>query len=104
MPRPDAYSREDWATLIDDCGKFLDQWARQCSMLGWTMADLFQVHMSAPQIRHDLKGLIPLLRGNRIIDITRDTATLETSTGARQTFTRKSPSPDGPKGPIWELK
>lgn len=82
MPRPDAYLQTEWQQLIDDAGYFLDQWASQCSKLGWSLADVFGVALGAPQTRHDCKGLVPMLRGMRVMAVTSDYAVIQTRTGA----------------------
>ena len=57
--------------------------------LGWTPADLFGLHTPpekpAPKYRrlsrYDKTGLIWLLRGRRVVALTKDTAIIETANG-----------------------
>jgi hypothetical protein len=51
--------------------------------------------------RIDQAGLLWLLNGNRLVAVTKNTATIETRSGARQTYRRK---PSGPSRVLgWEL-
>ena len=104
MPRPDAYSGPEWQQLIDDAGYFLDAWASQCSALGWSLVDVFGVALTAPQARHDAKGLVPLLDGKKIVAVTAELAVIETAGGSRQRYFRRTHKPSCAIGPIWSLK
>jgi hypothetical protein len=56
--------------------------------LGWRVVDVFGTDAIAPVERHDHKGLIWFLAGHRLIAATSATATVETPTGQRQTYSR----------------
>jgi hypothetical protein len=104
MRRPEAYSAAEWQQLKDDAGYFLDRWASQCVTLGWTLDDVFAVALTAPQARHDAKGLVPLLDGKRIVAVTADLAVIETAMGRRQRYFRRTHKPSCAITPIWSLK
>jgi hypothetical protein len=91
-----------WQTFVDDIGQFLDSgFAAAAVALGWGPHDLFGCDRDRPFARIDYAGLLWLLSGDRIIALTENTATVETRTGARQTYRRK---PTGPGRVLaWEL-
>ena len=78
----------DWQQALDDGRKFLASWCEQADALGWTPADLFGLHTPpekpAPNYRrlsrYDQTGLIWLLRGRRVVELTKDKAVIETAT------------------------
>lgn len=104
MPRPDAYSAPEWQQLKADAGYFLDAWATQCSVLGWSLADVFGIALTAPQARHDAKGLVPLLDGKKIMAVTAELAVIEATMGRRQRYFRRPHKPSCATAPIWSLK
>ena len=79
----------DWQQAIEDGHRFVTQWGKQAEALGWTPADLFGLHIPpekpAPNYRrlarYDQTGLIWLLRGRRVVELTKDKAVIETATG-----------------------
>jgi hypothetical protein len=91
-----------WRQFIDDAGRFLDEWAATAQALGWSAADLFGCNADRPFARIDQAGLLWLLRGDRLIKLTGETAILETRSGARQTY-RRRPSQPG-QVLAWELE
>ena len=66
----DGFTRDQWQQLIDDGGKFLDQWGRQAAALGWTAADVFGADPVAPNARVDAQGLVFLIQGRAVKAIT----------------------------------
>jgi hypothetical protein len=90
-----------WQTFLDDVGRFLDNWAERAAALGWAPYDLFGADRERPFARIDKAGLLWLLNGNRLIAIGENTATIETKSGARQTFRRKLDEPN--RVSPWEL-
>ena len=66
---------------------------------GWRAADLFGVHPKALDARVDLQGLVWLLEGRSVVEITAATAVIEGRAGARLTYRRRSMA--GPT--IWDL-
>ena len=81
---------ERWQIFITDVGRLLDSgFLGQAAALGWGSHDLFGCDAGRPYARLDRAGLLWLLHGDRVVAMTADTATIETSTGARQTYRRK---------------
>jgi hypothetical protein len=90
-----------WRTVVYDIEKFLtSSFAETAAALGWDSLDLFGADSNRPFARIDQAGLLLLLGGNKLLTLTADTATIETRTGARQTYRRK------PRGPgralLWD--
>ena len=79
----------DWQRAIEDGHRFVTQWGKQAEALGWAPADLFGLQIPpekpAPNYRrlsrYDQTGLIWLLRGRRVVELTKDKAVIETATG-----------------------
>ena len=79
----------DWQQAIEDGHRFVAQWGKQAEALGWAPIDLFGLHTPpekpAPNYRrlsrYDQTGLIWLLRGWRVVELTKDKAVIETATG-----------------------
>jgi hypothetical protein len=79
----------DWQQAIEDGHRFVTQWGKQAEALGWAPADLFGLHTPlekpAPNYRrlsrYDQAGLIWLLHGRRVVELTKDKAVIETATG-----------------------
>jgi hypothetical protein len=79
-----------WLRFIDDCGRFLDGgWAERATSLGWGPLDLFGRDRERPFARVDHMGLLWLLDGRSIVELHRDRATIETASGAKQTYRRR---------------
>ena len=92
-----------WQTLVDDCGRFLDAgWAEKVAALGWGPLDLFGCDREQPFARIGHAGLLWLLNGDKLVELTRHTAVIERRTGARQTF-RRRPVAVGEIVLAWEL-
>jgi hypothetical protein len=91
-----------WLTFIDDVGRFLDgSFAEKAAALGWGPFDLFGCDRDRPFARTDRCGLLWLLKGDRLIALTAETAVIETAAGVRQTYRRR---PGVPGGVLpWEL-
>jgi hypothetical protein len=99
---PGDVSPHRWQCFVDDVGLFLDGgFAEQATALGWSPHDLFGCDRDRPLARIDRAGLLWLLKGDKLVALTADTATIETRTGARLTYRRK---PDEPGRVLaWEL-
>jgi hypothetical protein len=92
-----------WHRFVGDAGRFLDgPFCAVAVALGWGPHDLFGCDGERPFARIDQAGLLWLLHGDRLIAMTENTATIETPTGARQTYRRKA----GELGRVlaWELQ
>jgi len=70
---PAEVPRDRWDQFINDAGLFLDHWGRQAEALGWRPDELFGLYPDAPMARYDRMGLIWMLRGETVLDIS-DTA------------------------------
>jgi hypothetical protein len=91
-----------WLQFINHIGWFLDSpFCAVAAALGWTAFDLFGADRDRPFARIDYAGLLWLLNGNRLAMLAENTATIETRTGARQTY-RLKPSAPG-RVLAWEL-
>jgi hypothetical protein len=79
----------DWQQAVEDGHRFVTQWGKQAEGLGWAPADLFGLHTPpekpAPDYRrlsrYDQTGLIWLLHGRLVVELTKDKAVIETATG-----------------------
>jgi hypothetical protein len=92
-----------WRTFIDDSGRFLDDgWAEKAAALGWGPLDLFGTDRNKPFVRIQHVGLLWLVNGDRLIDLDRHKAVIETGTGALQFYCRK-PVAVGEVTLAWEL-
>jgi hypothetical protein len=70
--------------------------------LGWTVADLFGCDCRAPWHRLDRAGLVLLIGGHEIVELTGDDAALETSTKSVLRFRRRPPARRS-VALLWEL-
>ena len=96
--------RRRWQTFVDDWGRFLDGgWAGKAAALGWGPLDLFGADRDKPFARIDHAGLLWLLNGDKLIEIDRHKALIETRTGALQSYRRK-PVAVGEMVLAWELE
>jgi hypothetical protein len=76
-----------WLRFVDDVGTFLDSpFCAVAAALGWGPLDLFGCDRDRLFARIDQAGLLWLLNGDKLIALTENTATIETRTGARQTY------------------
>ncbi len=92
-----------WVRFIDDCGRFLDSgWASRAAELGWGPLDLFGCDRERPFARVDQLGLLWLLKGGKIRELRRDSAIIETPSGALQSYQRR-PVEVGRVVLAWEL-
>lgn len=91
-----------WRRFVDDVGLFLDNpFCAVAAALGWGPHDLFGCDRDKPFARIDQQGLCWLLNGNKLVALSENTATIETSTRARQTYRRKQSEPG--RVVAWEL-
>jgi hypothetical protein len=88
----------DWQRAIEDGRRFITQWGERAEAFGWTSDDLFGLHdppeKPAPNYRrlsrYDQTGLIWLLRGRSVVELTTTAATLRCPNGAHLTYRRRS--------------
>ena len=92
-----------WQLFVDDVGRFLDSsFCAVAAALGWGPYDLFGCDRDRPFARIDQAGLLWLLDGNRLAALSERTAVIETHTGVRHVYCRKSNAPG--RMLAWELK
>jgi hypothetical protein len=98
-PPPD-FSYDGWRTVVNDGGRFLDQWADEAARLGWQAADVFGVHPIAPSARFDAMGLVPIIRGGDVTAINERSATIRSPGGQFLIYMRR---PSGGAVCLWEI-
>ncbi len=97
---------ERWRQAVADGETFLAKWGDRALALGWTARDLFGLHAvpdsPAPNYqrlsRYDQTGLIWLLRGRPVVDLTASTADIESPTGAITIYRKNKKPAFGPVG------
>jgi len=99
---PGDFPSPRWEQLRRDVADFRARRGRRRPMrLGWTDLDLFGVDAVRPYARIDGLGLVPALGGCKIVELSAESAILETPGGARQSYRRR---PDRPvRVPVWEI-
>ena len=102
MEAPSWWPEREWRQVIQDAGRFIDEWAAQADVLGWTVGDVFGCCHRAPRARVDALGLVALVRGGHVVALTADTATIRTPTGALQTYRRRA-DVEARDGLLWEV-
>jgi hypothetical protein len=60
--------------------------------LGWTTWELFGVHCRAPYARIDALGLVPLLNGGRVTELSAAQAIMRMCSGSTLVYRRKPPA------------
>jgi hypothetical protein len=88
---PSDVPPQRWLRFLEDCRRFLGGgWASRAAELCWGQLDLFGCDRERPFARVDRAGLLWLLNGRKLVAFTADTATIETLSGAHQTYRRGS--------------
>lgn len=100
LPPPPGIRPERWQQIIDDGGRFLDEWADKANRLGWTTLEVFGISPRAPEHRLDMRGLVPALGGHRIVMLTAEAATVDAGGQSRLRIFRRLE--DGAL-PVWEV-
>ena len=86
---PDHVNVGRWQQAVEDGKRFLARWGEQAEALGWTARDLFLLaqvpdkpHPSYCRLsRYDQTGLVWLLVGRAVLELTEHTATIQTPHG-----------------------
>jgi hypothetical protein len=73
---PAEVPRDRWDQFINDAGLFFDRWGKQAEAFGWRADELFGLDPVAPMARYDRMGLIWMLRGEAVLDISETAAKL----------------------------
>jgi hypothetical protein len=90
-----------WSQFVRDARRFLAEWGAEAARLGWSAEDLFGVHPLAPEARYDVMGIVPLIRGNEVVAISEQRATIRVSGGGLLTYYRYRPNSGAVA--MWEL-
>jgi hypothetical protein len=94
---------QHWPRVQRDAARLVeDGWLERALALGWPAADLFGCDQRAPWHRLDRAGLVLLIGGHEIVEVTPDVAALRTSTGSVLRY-RRRPSARPPVALLWEL-
>src|SRR5262249_23606218 len=89
---PSGWPPHRWSMLKRDAVAFLEVWGGEAAHLGWSALDLFGIDRTAPYARVDSMGLVPLLNGREVVDLTHDTAAIHRSSGGVLTYRRDTAS------------
>jgi TubC N-terminal docking domain len=82
-----------WPRVQRDAARLVeDGWLERALALGWPAADLFGCDRRAAWHRLDRAGLVLLISGHEIVELTPDVAALRTSTGSVLRFRRRPPA------------
>jgi hypothetical protein len=102
---PHRWPAATWPQFIAGAKAFYMDWAERAFLSGWAALELFGCHSRAPWGRIQGRGLVLLLRGHDIASLTATEAVIRSSTGAHQTYRRKSRDPlhPGERCLVWEL-
>lgn len=101
LPCPRGIDPERWRQVIDDARRFIERRAVEAAARGWETTDIFGVHPLKPAARTDCMGLVWLLRGREVIEITAETARIGLPTGAVHTYSRRARTETVP---MWQLQ
>jgi hypothetical protein len=67
---PANVPQERWRQFINDAGIFLDRWGQEAARHCWRSDELFGLHPTAPMARYDRMGLLWMLRGQSVTELT----------------------------------
>ena len=92
-----------WPRVQHDAARLVQGgWLERALALRWTAADLFGCDRRAPWHRLDRAGLVLLIGGHELAELTEDGAALRTSTGSVLRSRRRPPARP-PVALLWEL-
>ena len=92
-----------WLQVQRDMHQLVERgWLHTALDLGWTTADLFGCDQRAPWHRLDRSGLVLLMGGHEIIELSSDVATLRTRPGSVLRHRRRPPAKP-PVALLWEV-
>jgi hypothetical protein len=92
-----------WPQIQRDTRRLLERrWLHAALDLGWSTADLFGCDQRAPWYRLDRSGLVLLLGGHEIVELSSDVAALRTRTGPVLRYRRRPPA-ELPVALLWEV-
>jgi hypothetical protein len=80
-----------WRQLILDARRLVERGQIEAAAAHrWTALDLFGCDAEKPSARIDQMGLIWFIRGGRVVSVSSSAAIIETASGARQSYRRKT--------------
>jgi hypothetical protein len=92
-----------WPRVQRDAARLVEGgWLERALALGWTTNDLFGCDRRAPWHRLDRAGLLLLVGGHEIVELTAYDAALRTTTGSVLRYRRRQPAIP-PAALLWEL-
>jgi TubC N-terminal docking domain len=92
-----------WPQIQRDTWRLVQRrWLHTALDLGWSTADLFGCDQQAPWYRLDRSGLVLLLGGHQIVELSSAMATLRTRTGSVLRFRRRPPA-EPPVALLWDV-
>jgi Toprim domain-containing protein len=89
---PPQWPADRWKQLVIDAAAFLATWGKPAAALGWTTFELFGAHRRASYARLDALGLVGLLNGNPVTELTAERAVIRAPSGAALVYRRKPSS------------
>jgi hypothetical protein len=103
---PDHVEHHRWRQAVDDGGRFLATWGTQAEALDWTARELFGLHQPPEKphpshrrlSRYDETGLIWLLEGREVVELTEETAAIRWPGGSITTYRKNNKPALGPLG------
>ena len=103
---PEYIEVADWQQAVEDGRRFLANWGEQAADLGWTSRDLLGLHRPPDRpgptyrrlSRYDETGLIWLLRGRPVVELTAETAAVQSPAGSVTVYRRHNKPGLGPVG------
>jgi hypothetical protein len=90
-----------WRQLVADADIFLARWETEAGTLGWTELDLFGCDSHKPFARIDLAGLVLLLNGRPVVEMTAEAAMIAEHGQRHTRFTRRPARPE--QIALWQL-
>jgi Protein of unknown function (DUF3987) len=93
---------ESWIAFLRDCERFLAGWADTAAEQGWSAETLFGVLRNKPNVA-TWWGVMLLLQGGTILDISPELMQLKTRRGIRQSLGRPHPPAGAEVVPVWDL-
>jgi TubC N-terminal docking domain len=92
-----------WPQIQRDTRHLVERrWLHRALELSWSTADLFGCDQQAPWYRLDRSGLVLLLGGHQIVELSSAMATLRTRTGSVLRFRRRPPA-EPPVALLWDV-
>ena len=92
-----------WPQIQRDTRQLVERrWLHAALDLGWSTADLFGCDQRAPWHRLDRSGLVLLIGGHEIVELSSDVAALRTWTGSVLRYRRRPPA-EPPVALLWEV-